>query len=65
MLATLRGLRGDKHLGDFYVDLMRSLVFVFVPVCPGRRGAAGRHGRADDLPGGGRRRRRSTARRPR
>ena len=23
MLATLRGLRGDKHLGDFYVDLMR------------------------------------------
>jgi K+-transporting ATPase ATPase A chain len=31
MLATLRGLRGDKDLGDFYVDLMRSLVFVFVP----------------------------------
>ncbi|MBV8675688.1 MAG: potassium-transporting ATPase subunit KdpA, partial [Planctomycetaceae bacterium] len=32
MLATLRGLRGDAHLGDFYVDLMRSLVLVFVPV---------------------------------
>ena len=32
MLATLRGLRGDKDLGDFYVDLMRSLVFVFLPV---------------------------------
>ena len=31
MLATLRGLRGDKHLGDFYVDLMRSLVCVFLP----------------------------------
>jgi K+-transporting ATPase ATPase A chain len=31
MLATLRGLRGDKDLGDFYVDLMRSLLFVFVP----------------------------------
>jgi K+-transporting ATPase ATPase A chain len=31
MLATLRGLRGDPHLGDFYLDLMRSLVFVFVP----------------------------------
>ena len=31
MLATFRGLRGDKDLGDFYVDLMRSLVFVFVP----------------------------------
>ena len=28
---SLRGLRGDKHLGDFYLDLMRSLVFVFVP----------------------------------
>jgi K+-transporting ATPase ATPase A chain len=33
MLATLRGLRGDKHMGDFYVDLMRSLVLVFMPVC--------------------------------
>src|SRR5208283_2289887 len=32
MLATLRGLRGDKHLGDFYVDLMRGLVFVFIPL---------------------------------
>jgi K+-transporting ATPase ATPase A chain len=31
MLATLRGLRGDRDLGDFYVDLMRGLVFVFVP----------------------------------
>jgi K+-transporting ATPase ATPase A chain len=33
MLATLRGLRGDKHLGDFYVDLMRGLLFVLVPTC--------------------------------
>jgi K+-transporting ATPase ATPase A chain len=33
MLAVIRGLRGDKHLGDFYVDLMRILVFVFVPLC--------------------------------
>jgi K+-transporting ATPase ATPase A chain len=32
MLATLRGLRGDSHLGDYYLDLMRSLVFVFIPV---------------------------------
>jgi K+-transporting ATPase ATPase A chain len=31
MLATLRGLRGDRDLGDFYVDLMRSLLFVLVP----------------------------------
>jgi K+-transporting ATPase ATPase A chain len=33
MLATLRGLRGDKDLGDFYVDLMRSLLLVFIPYC--------------------------------
>jgi len=33
MLATLRGLRGDSHMGDFYVDLMRSLTYVLVPVC--------------------------------
>jgi K+-transporting ATPase ATPase A chain len=32
MLATLRGLRGDPHMGDFYLDLMRSLVFVLAPV---------------------------------
>ncbi|MBX6313293.1 MAG: potassium-transporting ATPase subunit A [Isosphaeraceae bacterium] len=32
MLAVIRGLRGDQHLGDFYVDLMRSLVHVFVPL---------------------------------
>ncbi|HEY2157507.1 MAG TPA: potassium-transporting ATPase subunit KdpA [Isosphaeraceae bacterium] len=33
MLATLRGLRGDKDLGDFYVDLMRGLLLVFLPYC--------------------------------
>jgi K+-transporting ATPase ATPase A chain len=33
MLATLRGLRGDKHFGDFYVDLMRSLIYTFLPYC--------------------------------
>ena len=33
MLAVIRGLRGDKDMGDFYVDLMRILVFVFVPLC--------------------------------
>jgi K+-transporting ATPase ATPase A chain len=32
MLAVLRGLRGDKHQGDFYLDVMRSLLFVFIPV---------------------------------
>ena len=33
MLATLRGLRGDKDMGDFYVDLMRGLVCVIMPYC--------------------------------
>ncbi len=32
MLATIRGLRGDKDLGDFYVDLMRGLLFVLLPI---------------------------------
>jgi K+-transporting ATPase ATPase A chain len=32
MLAVVRGLRGNKDLGDFYVDLMRSLIYVFVPL---------------------------------
>ncbi len=32
MLATLRGLRGDAHMGDFYVDLMRSVTSVLLPV---------------------------------
>src|SRR5204862_8355733 len=32
MLAVLRGLRGDKDLGDFYADLMRGLCFVFIPL---------------------------------
>jgi K+-transporting ATPase ATPase A chain len=33
MLAVVRGLRGDKDFGDFYVDLIRALAFVFVPLC--------------------------------
>ena len=33
MLATLRGLRGDRDLGDFYVDLMRGLTTVLLPYC--------------------------------
>jgi len=32
MLATVRGLRGDAHLGDFYADLFRSLVLVLLPL---------------------------------
>ena len=32
MLAVIRGLRGDRHLGDFYLDTIRSLVLVLVPM---------------------------------
>jgi K+-transporting ATPase ATPase A chain len=32
MLAVVRGLRGDKDLGDFYLDTIRSLIFVLVPL---------------------------------
>ena len=33
MLATVRGLRGDKDLGDFYVDLIRGITLVLLPLC--------------------------------
>jgi K+-transporting ATPase ATPase A chain len=32
MLAVIRGLRGKKDLGDFYLDTARSLVFVLIPL---------------------------------
>ncbi len=32
MLAVIRGLRGDEHLGDFYLDTARGLVFVLIPL---------------------------------
>jgi K+-transporting ATPase ATPase A chain len=32
MLATVRGLRGDRKLGDFYADLVRSVVWVLMPL---------------------------------
>jgi len=31
LLAIIRGLRGDKHLGNFYVDMWRSVAYVFLP----------------------------------
>ena len=31
LLALIRGLRGDAYLGNFYLDLWRSIAFVFVP----------------------------------
>jgi K+-transporting ATPase ATPase A chain len=32
LLAVTRGLRGDPHLGNFYLDLWRGVVCVFVPL---------------------------------
>ncbi len=32
LLAIIRGLRGDKHMGNFYVDVWRSVVYVFLPL---------------------------------
>ena len=33
LLAIIRGLRGDKHMGDFYVHLWRGTVYVYLPLC--------------------------------
>ncbi|MFO0906938.1 MAG: potassium-transporting ATPase subunit KdpA [Isosphaeraceae bacterium] len=32
MLAVVRGLRGQRELGDFYLDLIRSVTLVFLPM---------------------------------
>jgi K+-transporting ATPase ATPase A chain len=32
MLAVIRGLRGERVLGDFYLDTLRGLLFVLVPL---------------------------------
>jgi K+-transporting ATPase ATPase A chain len=29
--AIVRGLRGDRHMGNFYVDMWRAVVYVFLP----------------------------------
>ena len=31
-LAVIRGLRGDKHMGNFYLDLWRGVVYLFLPL---------------------------------
>jgi K+-transporting ATPase ATPase A chain len=31
LVAVIRGLRGDAHLGNFYVDLWRAVAYVFLP----------------------------------
>jgi K+-transporting ATPase ATPase A chain len=32
LLAVIRGLRGDKHLGNFYLDVWRGTVYVLLPL---------------------------------
>jgi K+-transporting ATPase ATPase A chain len=32
LIAIFRGLRGDKHMGNYYVDLWRSVVYLFLPM---------------------------------
>jgi K+-transporting ATPase ATPase A chain len=31
LAAIVRGLRGDRHMGNFYVDLWRVVAYVFIP----------------------------------
>jgi K+-transporting ATPase ATPase A chain len=33
LLAVIRGLRGDGHVGNFYVDMWRGVVYWFLPIC--------------------------------
>jgi K+-transporting ATPase ATPase A chain len=33
LLAIIRGLRGDKDMGNFYLDLWRGVVYFYVPLC--------------------------------
>jgi K+-transporting ATPase ATPase A chain len=32
LLAMIRGLRGDPHMGNFYVDVWRGVIYVFLPL---------------------------------
>src|SRR4029079_18664166 len=32
LVAIIRGLRGDSNVGNYYVDLWRSVVYVFLPL---------------------------------
>jgi K+-transporting ATPase ATPase A chain len=32
LVAVVRGLRGDRHMGNFYVDLWRATVYVMLPL---------------------------------
>src|SRR5262249_14492629 len=31
LVAVIRGLRGDAHMGNYYLDMWRGIVYVFLP----------------------------------
>jgi len=31
LVAVIRGLRGDKHMGNYYLDMWRAVMYVFLP----------------------------------
>jgi potassium-transporting ATPase potassium-binding subunit len=33
LTAVIRGLRGDPHMGNYYVDMWRAVIYVFLPGC--------------------------------
>jgi K+-transporting ATPase ATPase A chain len=33
LLAIIRGLRGDKDMGNFYLDMWRGVAYFYVPLC--------------------------------
>src|SRR5262249_32824103 len=33
LLAVIRGLRGDQHMGNFYLDVWRGVIYFYVPLC--------------------------------
>jgi K+-transporting ATPase ATPase A chain len=32
LLAIIRGLRGDRHMGNFYLDMWRGMAYFFIPL---------------------------------
>ncbi len=32
LIAMIRGLRGDPHMGNFYVDMWRGVIYLFLPL---------------------------------
>ena len=65
MLAVIRGLRGERVLGDFYLDTMRGITLVLLPLSARAGDRAGGDRRADDACGALSRRARSSGARRR